>query len=239
MEFSSLEVDRDEARKRVEAFTSRQRKNLTEMDRALYRGYKALAEGLAVIDVNEAIRRGGQFPDNHCPKLALARADLETIFFEHTMTYASVPQGEMEGRFKAWERPSADSSEIYKALLESNYDKQLGSHQASINQGLFIELAPGVIEKPDEKAIGQRRWFKATYASPVPLIPFHLRPKDDLSKYFILWDVAEWREVYYPPRAPHDPLLLERIAHPIYVVVAQWDLTELEQRILESFRRRS
>jgi hypothetical protein len=60
----------------------------------------------------------------------------------------------------------------------------------------------------------------------VPSVPPQLRP-DDLSKYVILWE-AEWTA-----RAPVDPLLLSKVNDTLYAVVAQWDLTPLEQRILE------
>lgn len=60
----------------------------------------------------------------------------------------------------------------------------------------------------------------------VPLVPIALRP-DDLSKYWILWE-AEWTA-----RAPVDPILLKRVSVNLFAVIAQWDLTPLEQRVLE------
>jgi hypothetical protein len=54
-----------------------------------------------------------------------------------------------------------------------------------------------------------------------------LRP-DDLTHYHILWE-AEWTF-----RAPGDPILLSKINDTMYAVVAQWDLTPLEQLVLES-----
>jgi hypothetical protein len=60
----------------------------------------------------------------------------------------------------------------------------------------------------------------------VPSVPAALRP-DDLSKYYILWE-AEW-----DAKAPVDPLLLSRVNTTMFAVVAQWDLTPLEQSILE------
>ncbi|HEY0006208.1 MAG TPA: hypothetical protein VGB17_15620 [Pyrinomonadaceae bacterium] len=237
MEVPTIGVDRNEARKRVEEFTARRRRNLTELDRALFKGYKALSEGLSLIDVNQAIKMGGQFDDNYCPKIAIARADLKTIYFDHRLTYEESPQGQLGGLFTAWIRSDWERDPIAKALRETEEARTIGMHEASRNRGLQIELPAGTLEKPDEKAIGGKRWFKATYASTVPEVPFHLRPNGDISNYFILWEVAEWRGLYLSPRAPADPLLLERIAHPIYVVVAQWDLTELEQKLLEAFRR--
>lgn len=58
----------------------------------------------------------------------------------------------------------------------------------------------------------------------MPMIPPHLRPKQSLELYHVLWE-AEWsRRV--PPR---DPMLLRRIAGDIWLVVAAWDLTEVER----------
>lgn len=239
MEVPTISIDREEARRRVEAFTSRRRRNLTEMDRALYRGYKALAEGLALIDVNQAVKQGGQFEENHCPRIALARADLKTVFFDHRVDYSDGDSRRLAGIFCAWSRRDWEGDPIYKALRETPEAKAQGTHPASINQGLLIELEPGTLQPPEESWTAASRWFKQTYAATVPDIPFHLRPDGDMTNYFILWEVAEWRSLYRPPRAPADPLLLERIAHPVYVVVAQWDLTELEQRLLEAFRGRA
>jgi len=61
----------------------------------------------------------------------------------------------------------------------------------------------------------------------VPAIPAHLRPSGDLSQYFILWE-ARWEQ-----RAPADPLLLKHVAGNMYSVLAQWDLTLIEQAVLE------
>jgi hypothetical protein len=61
----------------------------------------------------------------------------------------------------------------------------------------------------------------------VPIVPPHLRP-DNIEKYHILWE-AEWKF-----QAPGDPILLSRVNDDTYAVIAQWDLTPLEQRLLES-----
>src|SRR5258705_3305813 len=102
MQVSGIEIDREEARKRVEEFTSHRRRKLTEMDRALFAGYKALSEGLTLIDVNHAIKQGGHFENNFCPKLAIARSDLETIHFDHRFSYLNNNVAEHGGEFCAW-----------------------------------------------------------------------------------------------------------------------------------------
>lgn len=61
----------------------------------------------------------------------------------------------------------------------------------------------------------------------VPTIPPHLRPEDP-ENYFILWE-AVWDKT-----APVDPFLLKKLNDVFYVVVAEWDLTEVERAVLES-----
>jgi hypothetical protein len=68
---------------------------------------------------------------------------------------------------------------------------------------------------------------RRSYRAVVPLIPIHLRPKRGLQNYHILWE-AEWR-----PAPPVDPLLLRRIGvSDLWVVLAAWELTEVERAAL-------
>lgn len=61
----------------------------------------------------------------------------------------------------------------------------------------------------------------------LPLIPVHLRPRTALDSYHILWE-AEWT-----PTPPRDPYLLRRIGEgDLWLVVAAWDLTEVERGAL-------
>ncbi len=237
MQVPTIEVDRDQARKRVEEFTARRRRKLTEMDRALFRGYKALAEGLTLIDVNQAIKQGGHFEKNYCPKLAIARSDLQRVYFDHRFAYEDNRKALHGGRYCAWRWSQTEKGEIYKQIVATSEASEKSVIDVAEESGLQIQLEPGAIESPEEERKNSKRWFKSYYSSIVPAIPFHLRPNGDADKYFILWEVEKWEE-YQAVRAPGDPLLLERIAHPIYVVVAQWDLSDLEKRILENFRRR-
>ncbi len=63
----------------------------------------------------------------------------------------------------------------------------------------------------------------------LPLIPVHLRPRTALDAYHILWE-AEWE-----PVPPKDPYLLRRIGNAdLWLVVAAWDLTEVERAALST-----
>jgi hypothetical protein len=61
----------------------------------------------------------------------------------------------------------------------------------------------------------------------VPMIPIHLRPKRGIQNYHILWE-ADWKEI------PKDPYLLRRFAGDAWLVVAAWDLTEVERAVMGS-----
>lgn len=64
----------------------------------------------------------------------------------------------------------------------------------------------------------------------VPSIPPSFMPDGDLSKYHILWE-AEWETI------PVDPMLLKHVGMNLYVVLAAWDLTPLEQAVLRGSQR--
>lgn len=70
--------------------------------------------------------------------------------------------------------------------------------------------------------------WRETASAMVPLVPIHLRPKRGLQNYHILFE-AIWKRV--PPR---DPMLLRRIGGDLWLVVAAWDLTEVERAAMAS-----
>jgi hypothetical protein len=63
----------------------------------------------------------------------------------------------------------------------------------------------------------------------VPVIPPRHRPAGHVSRYHILFEAVWQRE---PPDP--DPLLLRHLGGPFFVVLAQWDLSPLEQAVLRA-----
>lgn len=67
------------------------------------------------------------------------------------------------------------------------------------------------------------------YQAIVPMIPVNLRPRTALDSYHILFE-AEWTRT-----VPRDPYLLRRIGQAdLWLVVAAWNLTEVERAVLQS-----
>lgn len=86
-------------------------------------------------------------------------------------------------------------------------------------KGIFPEI-------PKEKVPQFRR--ELTLETVVPKIPASIRPGGNLENYYVLWEVDEWKMI--PPR---DPYLLRRINNNVFVVVAGWDLSELERAVMK------
>lgn len=71
---------------------------------------------------------------------------------------------------------------------------------------------------------------KNTVGTSVPFMPPSVRPKRWLSNYHVLFEVEKWTEY------PADPFLLRHITGWLFVVEAEWELTELERMLLQGLR---
>lgn len=85
------------------------------------------------------------------------------------------------------------------------------------------------VRMPDAVLVRPETWQRRNDARAralVPMIPPKFRPTAKLSNYHIMFE-AEWR-----PVPPVDPFLLKYLGGTLYVVLAHWDLTPLEQAVL-------
>jgi hypothetical protein len=74
---------------------------------------------------------------------------------------------------------------------------------------------------------GKRRAAISDHSAQLPPVPLSLKPKRGLASYFILWE-ANWQ-----PEPARDPYLLRRIGRAdLWVVLAHWELTEVERAAL-------
>lgn len=73
----------------------------------------------------------------------------------------------------------------------------------------------------------------------VPLVPADVRPATgQLRDWHVLFEVDQWFE-RHPDRVSRDPYLLKHVAGSLYVVLAEWDLTDLEIAVLSARARRN
>lgn len=69
----------------------------------------------------------------------------------------------------------------------------------------------------------------------VPLIPADVRPdKGHPRDWHILWEVEGWSDRRLDAEPDRDPYLLRRVSGMVFEVLAEWDLTEIEQRAMRS-----
>lgn len=66
----------------------------------------------------------------------------------------------------------------------------------------------------------------------VPLVPPAIRARHRLAKHFVLWEVEQWAATELGALPDRDPFLLKRVDDDLYAIVAEWDLTPLEQTVL-------
>lgn len=107
--------------------------------------------------------------------------------------------------------PSHDGGGVFEGPVGSKWRK-------NSRTGNALHLPPGTF---------QRRGPNYQYEALLPPIPDRVMPKRGLANYHVLWE-AEWRRVI-----PADPYLLRQIGRgDTWLVVAAWDLTEVERAAL-------
>lgn len=187
MQTHTIAFDVDEARALWRKYREHQHYS-TPIDEEIAKIYQFIAQGRTVIRALASVVAAGLYingPYNALPKLAIARADAETVDWRPSWNIGVFKTG--DGRRNA-----------------------APSHRISFRW-------PGI------------RNNSACGTAKLPTVPLHLRPKRGLANYHILWE-AEWQRV-----PPGDPLLLRRIGQSdAWLVVAAWDLTEIERAVLST-----
>lgn len=204
MTIQTITMPRAEAREKFLEYRRAVRSRHQQEDDAIMRGYRALSQGHALIDLPTVLKRGG-LDHRHVPRLAICRADKPMVY----------------GRW-LW------SNRAGNVHLHNQFRFSFGVEspwwRATTNYMTFTDLFPPLRRESNAPAL-------TSWQAIVPSIPPALRPKAALSNYHILWE-AEWSEVKTPPNAPYDPYLIRRLGGSLWVVLAQWDLTELERAVI-------
>jgi hypothetical protein len=171
--------------------------------------YFHLSQGRKVIDIFEVMKKSG-VRENGDPFLGIARADWKKVYF-HKLPMGS---GVFTKNESTWRDFSADSVELPSTTFKT------------------WELEP-LAEDADEWAKNHRRITRSKLQAKAPLVPAHILPNGSLENYYILFEVPEgqWSEILLPPVGA-DPFLLKRINANAFVVLAEWDVTPIEQAIM-------
>ncbi len=215
MNVPTLEVDQPFAAERYAEYL--RATNRTTEDEQCKRIYRAIARGNRVVNLCEAMRLGGT-DHLYRPRLAIARAS----------------NLEQSVGFEWWQgRP----------VFGNPWTARSVGIVAGIEEGVFHSrvVLPGVTFpcNGDDGLLGQTANGTNIWSinASVPIIPPALRPKQPQA-YHILWEVDEWTAGRTVPEHSLDPLLLKHLGSWFFVIVAEWDLTDVERQVYRLSMRR-
>lgn len=160
------EQAKEEWKKYCQLIKKRKERHLKILKETMYHA----KEGKQFIDVYQAMKKAGLNSKNE-PRLAIARADIRTLYFEKQDTGAGRFNMEKGWNRKGWKTDVILPQKTFKVEWERNL-------------------------RPD----GTPSWEikdKKLMAT-VPIIPADIMPEGDLSNYYILWEVKEWERLPEP-----------------------------------------
>ena len=219
MDIPTIEKPIEEAKAEYEKYSkllkSRHEKELELLKICNYH----LKNGRKLIDIFQVLKHVG-LDKNDDPKLAIARADWQIVDFTKQRYATGIFHSQMaiakisgSGIF----RPSTSKEEIRLPMkfYESEWKNQYANDPEKLRWDEFIPV-------------------RGTIEAPVPTIPASLRPDAELKNYYILFEVESWSEFLDDSgNTGRDPLLLKRLSNNLFVVLAAWDMTDLEKAVLD------
>jgi hypothetical protein len=183
-----------------------------------------------------------------------AKEDKPIISLTSTMVSGGLRQGTVvHGKGREWESRSqyllpklavckADAAFVYTLGVQSDGALELvdSLHRRYDYRSGQIRFPGRTFPTPEGYTSGSDlvgTWASTAWTAMVPIVPPKHRPpkSSTLASYLVLWEVDDWRW-HSVPRPPGDPALLKHLAGDLYLVLATWDLTELEQLVLSGRR---
>ena len=208
MEVEQLTIPREKAEQELQGFKdlikTHRKTVLQEVHRDLHRVYGHIQKGGTAIDVHASFKKARLNVEGD-PRLAICRADGKTCYLvKHK-----------------------DGSTVYSAFeFSRSWEAYVNDYQGRKSYG-DIALPPETFDFPKNGYGKIKQQFVQTLT---PIIPASiLAPiKHSLKNYHVVWEVEEWKPV--PPR---DPILVKMVNPSVALVLATWNLTELERAIIK------
>jgi hypothetical protein len=212
MNVKTLEVEQPFAAERYQEYLKAT--NRTVEDEQCKRVYRAIARGNRVVNLCEAMRLAGT-DHLYRPRLAIARVSNLRTTVDFT-----------------WWRKTPVFGDRWTA------QRPWGDPEEGIFQGRIV-LPEWTFPRNEHGSLGttaDKQNIREIHAA-IPIIPPKLRPKHS-QRYHILWEVDNWIAGSGSPEHSRDPLLLKHLSSWFFVIVAEWDLTEVERQVFRLSNRR-
>lgn len=175
----------------------------TSLDVEMMHAYHQLGMGRKVISLNKAMEFAGCTAKGQ-PTLAVANATARTVWFVRDAGWIHDDRGD-------WKHPA--SSFVSDRSQNPAWRKPDARRRSKTGTFRFHRsLFPNATSRE--------------ITAKVPAVPPSKRPKAELSNYVVLWE-ANWEE------APQDPYLLRRVTDDLFVVLAEWSLTNVERLVMD------
>ncbi len=205
------------------------RRDYEEMDRALVQGYKQLAKGNALVNVNEAFSAAGvKTIEATWSRYNAKTGDIDDV--TGTVIAPALAMTRADAR-TCWCVPMLNGSAFELHANDWHGTRAKKADRVVISAGTFggaDEYGSRGLEVPSTSV----QW-RVQLRAIVPTIPPALRPPNKLSGYHVLWE-AEWAQQLAV--VPRDPALLRHLGGDLYAVLAVWDLSEVERAVLGGMR---
>lgn len=216
MNVPTLEVDQPFAAERYAEYLKAT--NRTTEDEQCKRIYRAIARGNRVVNLCEAMRLAGT---DHLfrPRLAIARLSTLQQQVDFRWRDKRPVFGNPWGARGNWNDREEGIFQTRVVLPEWTFPRNDVGHLTGI-LGTNAE---------------ERNVFSVHAA--IPAIPPKLRPTHPQT-YHILWEVDNWVAGSTTPEHSRDPLLVKHLASWFFVIVAEWDLTDIERQVYRLSMRR-
>lgn len=200
-----IEKAKEEWKRYNDLLKKRRESYIEQMKKCMFH----LKQGRELIDIYKVMEHIGVNKEQQ-PRLAIARADWDWVYF--------IKKDEGRGFFVDGETDWYLSSKGHVSLPPKTFMNWARTHEQR--------------RTSDNKNVSVETWHiaKEKIKTKVPVIPAVMMPEGDLSQYYILWEVKQWEEL---PETK-DPLLLRRITENLFVILGAWDITPLEQSIINN-----
>lgn len=222
MKLDSISMDREQAKQAYLDYRAAARANGSPEDAMLATGYRELAMGHSLIQLSEAMKKGGIGNDGF-PRLAIGRADGERVrcTLDRTSIESDGPRGTIRYRTMGHAATTPKTREF-------------SDRRTLLYEDLTLSDFPGARWPAD--TMNKEIYKDARAETILPNIPAALRPSHALKNYHVFFEVEKWTPVIDKPRPSRDPALLRHIGGDLYAVLAVWDLTELERAVIAGTR---
>lgn len=203
MEVPTIMMPRQKALEKLEGYRERLRKGADAEYEAAVKGYEALAAGKVLLDLVD-VYAGVDTDEKDRPALAIARADRNQVYF-------------------SWDQERF----VFDARSNRYSRKNEDTLVVRVDAGRRADVPK--IRKAFPGVDGIYPGHSTGYAL-VPMVPADVRPNVDMKKCHVLWEVTAWADNRISA-VSSDPYLVQHLAGSLWVVLAEWDLTPLEQAI--------